>query len=217
MCDNLVDNNINIIGNTNTITHNYNVDNLAAADSGTSGHFLTSNNPCVNKITAINPLGIRMLDVNIIYSSHTYLIPQNTLPIKERKAHIFPDLKSKAILSIVMFCDNGCFALFDDKKVYIIDKITNKNIMHGTRNNKSTLYMVPLTPEQNEDMTECKIPERHFSGSLYKAKPKADLSNFLHVACWSPCKSALITAIKNNFISTWPGLTKQLYTTLFRS
>ena len=82
--------------------------------------------------------------------------------------------------------------------------------MHGTRDNKSTLYMVPLTPEQNEDMTECKIPERHFASSLYEAKSKAGLSTFPHLTCWSPCKSALITAIKNNFISTWPGLTKQL-------
>ena len=82
--------------------------------------------------------------------------------------------------------------------------------MHVTRDNKSTLYMVPLTPEQNEDMTECNIPERHFAGSLYEAKSKADLSTFLHLACWIPCTSTMITAIKNNFLSTWPGLTEQL-------
>ena len=95
-----------------------------------------------------------------------------------------------------MFCDNGCLAISDDTKVYIIDKRTDKDIMHRTRDNKSTLYMVPLTTEKNEDMTECKIPERHFSGSLYEAKPKSDLSTFLHLACWSPCTSTMITAIK---------------------
>ena len=84
----------------------------------------------------------------------------------------FPWLKKKALLSIGMFCDNGCLALFCDKKVYIIKKRTNKNIMHGTRDNKSSLYMIPLTPEQNENMTECKIPERYFAGSLYEAKSK---------------------------------------------
>ena len=91
MCDKLVDNNISIIGTTNTITHNYNVDNLAAEDSGTSGIFLKSKSPCVNKITAIKPLGIRIPDGQIIYSSNTALIPQNTLPIAERQAHTFPD------------------------------------------------------------------------------------------------------------------------------
>ena len=150
VCDKLVDNNINIIGTTNTIPHNYNVDNLAAADSGKLGYFLKSNSPCVNKRTAINPLGICIPDLHIIYSSHTSLIHQNTLPIEAQQAHIFPDLKNKALLSISMFCDNGCLALFDDKKVYIIDKRTNKNIMHGTCDNKSTLYMVPPTPKKTK-------------------------------------------------------------------
>ena len=58
-------------------------------------------------------------------------------------------------------------------------------------------------------MTEYKIPERHFSSSVYEAKSKSDLSAFLHLACWSTCTSTMITAIKNNFLSTWPGLTEQ--------
>ena len=62
VCDKLVDNNINIISTTHTITHNYNIDTLAEADSGTLGHFLKSNSPCVNKRGAINSLGICMPD-----------------------------------------------------------------------------------------------------------------------------------------------------------
>ena len=84
MCDKLVDNNINIINTTNTITHNYNVDNIAAAP------FLKSNSPCVNKRTVINPLGIRMTKVHIIYSSHTALLPQNTFLLAALQAHILP-------------------------------------------------------------------------------------------------------------------------------
>ena len=81
-----------------------------------------------------------------------------------------------------MFCDNGCIAIFDNKKVNIINKKKNKHIMHGTRDNQTSLYMVPLKPEQNENMTEVKIPERHFAGSLYKTKSKADLCTFLLIA-----------------------------------
>ena len=116
MCDKLVNNVINIIDITNTITHNYNVENIAAADSGTSVKKFKPNSPCVKKQTAINPLGIRIPDGHIIYSSHTDLLPQNTLPIAARQAHIFLNLKNKALLSICMFCDNGCLALFDEKK-----------------------------------------------------------------------------------------------------
>ena len=136
MCYKLVDNNINIIDTTDTITHNYNVDHLAAVDSGTSGHYLKPNSPCVNKKTAISQLDIHMTDGHIIYSSHAALLPQNTLPIAARQAHIFPDLKNNALLLIGMFCDNGCLALFDDKKVYIIDVQTNNIVMHVTRDKK---------------------------------------------------------------------------------
>ena len=109
-----------------------------------------------------------------------------------------------------MFCDNGCISMFDNKKVHIINKKTNKHIMHKTRDNKTSLYMVPLKSDQNENMTEVKTPERHFDGSLYKFKSKVNLCTFLHLALWSPCTSTLISAIKNNFLSTWPGLTEQL-------
>ena len=70
--------------------------------------------------------------------------------------------------------------------------------------------MVPLTTKQNENMTECKIPEHHFAGSVNETKSKADLKSFLHLACWSPCTSTMTTAIISNFLFTWIGLTKQL-------
>ena len=137
-----------------------------------------------------------MPDGHIIYYVHIDLLPQDTFPIKARYAHIFPDLKNKALLSIGMFCNNRCLAIFDDKKVHIINKKPNKHIMHGTRDNQTSLYMFPLKPEQNEHMTELKIPEHHFASSLYESKPKADLCNFLHLAMWSPCASTLISARK---------------------
>ena len=111
VCDNLDDKHINIIETTNTITHKH-VENLAAVDTGTSGHFLKSNSPCVNRIIATNPLGIRRPEGNVIYYSHTALLHKYTLPIEAQHSHIFPDLKNKALLSIGMFCDNGCIAIF---------------------------------------------------------------------------------------------------------
>ena len=59
-------------------------------------------------------------------------------------------------------------------------------------------------------MTECKITEHHFAGSVYEVKSKADLSTFLHLACCSPCMYTMTTAIKKNFLSTCTGLTKEL-------
>ena len=126
---------------------------------------------------------------------------------EETHAHIFPNLKNKAPLSIGMFFNNGCISIFDNNKLNIINKKTNKHIMHGTCDNQTSLYMVPLKPEQNENKTEVKIPVCHFAGSLYETESKADLCTFLHLPLWSPCTSTLISEIKNNFLATWPGLT----------
>ena len=82
--------------------------------------------------------------------------------------------------------------------------------MHRKCDNQNFLYMVPLKPEKKGNTTEVKIPEFHFAGSLYASKSKANLCTFLHLALWSPCKSTLISTIKNNFLSTWPGLTEQI-------
>ena len=72
-----------------------------------------------------------MPDGHIIYSSHTALLPQNTLPLAAQQAHIFPDLKNEALLSIVMFCDNGCLAFFDDKKSSSLTKEPTRTLYMG--------------------------------------------------------------------------------------
>ena len=113
------------------------------------------------------PSGMRMPSgfVAIILLTHRYTTSGHPPHRGTTRTH-FPELKNKALLSIGMFCDNGCIAIFDNKKVHIINKKTNKHIMHVTRNNQTSLYMVPLKPEQNENMKEVKIPERHFAGSI---------------------------------------------------
>ena len=143
-----------------------------------------------------------------LFITNSFTSTKNSPYRSTTSTHIPRSKKTKALLSICMFCDNRCLAIFDDKKFYIIDKRTNNMIMHGTRYKRSTLYMVPLTTQQNEDMTECKIPEHHFARSVYEEKSKSDLSTFPHLACWIPCTSTMTTAIKNNFLFTWLGLTK---------
>ena len=106
---------------------------MAIADSGTTGHYLKSNSPCVEKQIARIPLPIRMPNGEIIQSSHTALLPQTNIPIEARKAHIFPGLKNKSLLSIGTLCDNGCKATFDDTEVIIENKENNEIVMRGTR------------------------------------------------------------------------------------
>ena len=65
------------------------VDDLAVADMGTMGHYLTFDLPCDNKQKAVHPLPIKMSNEEIITSTHTALLYPQDLPIQAQKAHLF--------------------------------------------------------------------------------------------------------------------------------
>ena len=97
----------------------------AVADSGTIGHYITPTTPCKNKQTATHPIPIKILNGDIITSSHIVLLPQHNLPDKAHKAHIFPGLH-KPLISIGTLCDNNCIAVFDEKWVTIYEKLQDR-------------------------------------------------------------------------------------------
>ena len=78
------------------------MDNLAVADTRTTGRYLTLDSPCDNKQQAVHQLPIQMPNGEIITSTHTALLYRKDLPIQSRKAHIFPGL-NKALISIGTF------------------------------------------------------------------------------------------------------------------
>ena len=61
------------------------MDNLAVADTGTTGNCLTLDSPCDNKQQAVHPLPIQMPNGEIITSMHTELLYHWDLPIQARK------------------------------------------------------------------------------------------------------------------------------------
>ena len=64
-------------------------------------------------------LQVKLPDSLVITSTHTALLDIPQLPMKARRAHLFPDI-THALLSIIMLCDQGYMAIFDDEHVYII-------------------------------------------------------------------------------------------------
>ena len=80
------------------------VDDLAVADTGTTGHYLTLNLPYDNKQQDVIPLPIQIPNGEIITSTPTSLLSQQDLPIQAQKAHIFPGI-NKALLFIGKLCD----------------------------------------------------------------------------------------------------------------
>ena len=116
----------------------------AVADSGTTGHYITTTTLCVDKQIVNNPIPIKMLNGEIITSTHIALLPQYNVPDKARKAHIFPGLQ-KPLISIGTLCDNNCISVFDAKRVTIYDQTTRNIVIQVHRDPMNTLYMINMT------------------------------------------------------------------------
>ena len=55
------------------------MDNLAVAETGRTGHYLTLDLPCDNKQQAVHPLAIQITNGKIIMSTHTALLSHQDL------------------------------------------------------------------------------------------------------------------------------------------
>ena len=121
-----------------------------------------------------------------LQSSYTALLKEKPLPLKAREAHLFPGL-NKALISIVIFCNHGCLAIFDDKEVIILNSTNWKTIMRGGRDPKSGLYTLLL--QHNSLRTENSSLEELFAGNVYECKSKQQLIDYHHASYWSSTQS----------------------------
>ena len=108
------------------------VEDLAVADTGTTGNYLILNLPCTNEQKSVHPLPIQIPNGEIIKSTHTALLTHQDLPLQARQSYLFPGLK-KALLSIGKFCEHGCEGAFNKNSSHIKNKHSVNTIMRGTR------------------------------------------------------------------------------------
>ena len=160
---------------------------FACVNSGTTGNFLTTNAPCVNKQIYAVPLLIQIPDGEIITSFHTELFPENSLPLQAQKSHIFTHLQ-KLLLSIRTFCDHGCIAIFDNKHVSVMNKLMQQTIMTRSRDPIPSLYMIDISPSKATDIMMYLHPDAQFPGSAYECTSKYDLVRFIHFSTFYPKK-----------------------------
>ena len=154
---------------------------MAVEDTWTTGHYLTLDPPCENHKISVISLPIHMPNGERITSTHTELISKTDPPIEAWEAHLFTGI-NKALQSIETFCDHGYQAVFDDKKVLILNKSNGKIIMKGRQDPLSNLYMLNLTQRGNL-MTEFRTLSDFFSKNVYQCKSKDTLVDYHHATC----------------------------------
>ena len=123
--------------------------------------------------SAVISLPVKIHNRTIIHSTHTGLIPNDSIPLAASHAHLFKEL-DQYLIYIGVFCDNGCIDLFDDTQVVIFNKETKEILMRGPRNKLTDLYMLDLEQniKQPKIMTELEIPDTLFSNHIYECISK---------------------------------------------
>jgi hypothetical protein len=132
------------------------------------------------------------------------------LPVTARHAHIFPQLKHNAFISISQFCDHGCTALFTSTDVQIL--VNSTTIIRGSRQPTTGLWTIDLDNQPKSPTCNKRILG-HAANSVYKMQTKADIVAYLHRCSYSPTTSGWPKAIKNGCSTTWPGLDENIVQT----
>jgi hypothetical protein len=168
--------------------------------SGCTGHFLLVTAPCLNKVESQDPLTVRLPNGATMESSHTADLDIPELNDAASEAHVFPVMAHHSLLSVGQLCGNGYIVTFWRDTVTICNSESSK-LLNGPRDVNTGLWRINLK------QTNKPIPNP-IANDVYELRNTGGLVHYLHKSLFSPTKSAMLQAIKDGHLITWPGLTE---------
>jgi hypothetical protein len=169
-------------------------------DSGCTGHFLLVNAPCLNKVKSQTPLTVHLPNGATMESSHTAELDIPELNAAASKAHVFPGMAKHSLLSVGQLCKEGYIVTFKNASV-IVCKSQKSQILSGPQDSDTGLWRINLKQDNQH------IPQP-IANNVYELRNTGALVHYFHKALFSPMKSALLQAVKDGHLITWPGLTE---------
>jgi hypothetical protein len=133
-------------------------------------------------------------------SSHTAELDIPKFNAASSKAHVSPGMANHSFLSVGQLCDEGYIVTFKQASVTICDS-EKSQILSGPRDLNTGLWRNNLKQTNNQ------IPEP-IANNMYELRNTGALVHYLHKALFSPMKSAMLQAVKDGHLITWPGLTE---------
>jgi hypothetical protein len=133
-------------------------------------------------------------------SSQTAELEIPELNAAASKAHVFPGMASHSLLSVGQLCDERYIVTFKQDEVTICDS-GNSQILSGPQDLNTGLWRINLRKSNNHK------PEP-IANNVYELRNTGSLFHYLHKALFSPTKYALLQAVKDGHLITWPGLTE---------
>jgi hypothetical protein len=104
-----------------------------------------------------------------------------------------------SLLSVGQLCDEGYIVTFKQASVTICDS-EQSQILSGPRDLNNGLWRISLKQTNNH------IPDT-IENNVFEFRNTGALVHYLHKALFSPTKSAMLQAVKDGHLITWPGLT----------
>jgi hypothetical protein len=133
-------------------------------------------------------------------SSHTADLDIPELNAAASKAHVFPGMAHHSLLSVGQLCDKGYIVTFKQDTVTICNPESSK-ILSGPRGVTTGLWRINLK------QTNKHIPDP-IANNVYELRNTGALVHYLHKALFSTTKSAMLQAVKDEHLITWPGFTE---------
>jgi hypothetical protein len=169
-------------------------------ESGCTGHFLLFNAPCLNKVKSQTPLTVRLPNGATIESSHTAELDSPDLNTAASKAHVFPGMANHSLLSVGQLYDEIYIVTFKNASVTFCNS-QKFQILSGPRDLDTGLWRINLKQDNQH------IPQP-IENNVYELHNTGFLVHYLHKALFSQTKSALLQAVKDGHLITWPDLTE---------
>jgi hypothetical protein len=117
-------------------------------------------------------------------------------------------MTNHSLLSVGQLCDEGYIVTFKQATVTICDS-EKSQILSGHRDLNTGLWRINLKQTNNH------IPEP-IANNMYELRNIGALVQYLHKALFSPTKSAMLQAVKDGHLITWPGLTEDVINKHFK-
>jgi hypothetical protein len=144
---------------------------------------------------------VRLPNGATMESSHTADLDIPELNAAASKAHFFPGMAHHSLLSFGQLCNEGYIVTFKQDTVTICNS-GNSQMLSGPRDVNTTLWRINLK------QTNKHIPDP-IANNMYELRNTGALVHYVHKALFSPTKSAMLQAVKDGHLITWPGLTEE--------
>jgi hypothetical protein len=133
-------------------------------------------------------------------SSHTAELNIPELNANASKVHVFPGMAHHSLLSVGQLCNKGYIGTIKNASVTVCSS-HKFQILSGPRDLDTGLWCINL--RQYNQQVHQPIPN-----NVCELRNTGELIHYLHKALFSRTKSALLQAVKNGHLVTWPGLTE---------